>query len=125
MVTYRTGSDPIAISKVKCNYKRRSNLDLTLFPFQFLSNTTKIKTVWGNGHYENVLGVDIIPTFDEKNNFAVLEVPQCDTRIKFRAYDKTQRRQQLLPGVTVMAPNDARVSYYFFAIIQDGRYWSK
>ena len=37
--------------------------------------------------------------------------------VKLRAYDKTQRRQHLLPGVTVMAPNDARIRFEY------GRLW--
>ncbi|XP_076462586.1 uncharacterized protein LOC143294951 [Babylonia areolata] len=74
--------------------------------FQFLSNVNKTRTLWGFSLHETINGVDVFPTFDKDNNFAVLWVPECGTRIKYRAYDRTRHRQPLLPGVSIMAPSD-------------------
>nr|KAG5698365.1 hypothetical protein BaRGS_010951 [Batillaria attramentaria] len=56
-------------------------------------------------------GIVIKPTYDAVNNFAMLEIPHCDTRIKFRAFDPTRpKHQRQLPGVTIQAPQHADVS---------------
>ncbi|KAK7485355.1 hypothetical protein BaRGS_00023454, partial [Batillaria attramentaria] len=53
-------------------------------------------------------GIVIEPTYDAVNNFAMLEIRHCETRIKFRAFDPTRpKHQRQLPGVTIQAPQDA------------------
>ncbi|XP_070196048.1 uncharacterized protein [Littorina saxatilis] len=76
--------------------------------FKFLSNVTKTQALWGFAQHENVNGVDVYPTFDEENNFAVLWVPECATRIKYRGYDRSQHRQHQVPGISIMAPPDSK-----------------
>ncbi|XP_070196045.1 uncharacterized protein [Littorina saxatilis] len=76
--------------------------------FNYQSNVTRTQSVWGSATHETVNGVDVYPTFDEENNFAVLWVPECATRIKYRAYDRSQHRQHQLPGISIMAPPDSK-----------------
>ncbi|KAK7485308.1 hypothetical protein BaRGS_00023407, partial [Batillaria attramentaria] len=70
----------------------------------YMTNMTKVRTVWGFSDHDSINGVDIFPTYDSDNNFAVLTVPMCDVRIKYRAFDRNSEHQHLLPGITVMAP---------------------
>ncbi|KAK7485354.1 hypothetical protein BaRGS_00023453, partial [Batillaria attramentaria] len=56
----------------------------------------------------NAMEFDINPTFDEVNNFVVLDIPMCETRVKFRAFDPNPKpHQQQLPGVTIQVPSHA------------------
>ena len=71
---------------------------------------TKTRTLWGTSQYENVNGVNVFPTFDDDNNFAVMIVPECGIRIKYRAYVPRRHRQRLLPGISIMAPQDSKVT---------------
>nr|QIQ54699.1 capsule gland specific secretory protein [Reishia bronni] len=76
--------------------------------FKFLANITQTRTVWGFSLHEKINGVDVYPTFDVDNNFAVLAVPECGTKVKYRAYDRSRHRQPQLPGVTIRAPSDIK-----------------
>ena len=69
----------------------------------------KTSTVWGSSDHMTVNGIDIYPTFDTEDNFAVLDIPDCDTRIKFRAHNLVKKHHEFLPGVSVMAPHNAKV----------------
>ena len=67
---------------------------------------------WGSAHRLVAARsrVDLIRTsVDRPNNLLVLDVPACDTRIKFRTYDPTKTSQPLLPGVSVTVPHTAEV----------------
>ncbi|XP_070183019.1 uncharacterized protein [Littorina saxatilis] len=44
---------------------------------------------------------------DDVNNFVILDVPDCDTRIKFRAQDSAHNNQKLLPGVSIVVYDTA------------------
>ena len=48
-------------------------------------------------------------TVDEVNNFVILDVPACDTRVKFRTFDHSKANQPLLPGVSINVPDTAEV----------------
>ena len=67
---------------------------------------------WGSAHYlvESRSRVELIhSTVDEVNNFVILDVPACDTRVKFRTFDHSKANQPLLPGVSINVPDTAEV----------------
>ncbi|KAK7492107.1 hypothetical protein BaRGS_00016581, partial [Batillaria attramentaria] len=60
---------------------------------------------WGEGAHWTWRGVSVSCAFDKINNFAVLTIPKCSTRIKYRPYSGTdvikQERPEQLPAVTI------------------------
>ncbi|XP_076440376.1 uncharacterized protein LOC143279925 [Babylonia areolata] len=75
--------------------------------YTYLADMDHTRIVWGTSAHETIQGLDLYPTFDTDNNFAMLSVPQCDTRVKFRAFRNDTRRQVLMPGISIMAPSDS------------------
>ncbi|KAL8612690.1 hypothetical protein ACOMHN_025341 [Nucella lapillus] len=75
--------------------------------FRYLSHINYTRIVWGTAAHENIKGVNVMPTFDKDNNFAVLGVPECEVRVKYRAFRPDRHRQSLLPGITIMAPGNS------------------
>ena len=81
---------------------------------QYQARVVHRDVIWGSSNGK-VDGVTIIPSFDEVNNFATLEIPDCETRIKYRAFDRFRaKHQKQLPGLTIQAPKHAEVCYCFF-----------
>ncbi|KAK7096025.1 uncharacterized protein [Littorina saxatilis] len=69
------------------------NTDDVLFP---LDNSTHV--TWR--------GINVYCAFDTENNFAVLNVPECSTRIKVRPYDMTlgDRDSEHVPAISIQVP---------------------
>nr|KAG5692061.1 hypothetical protein BaRGS_021493 [Batillaria attramentaria] len=63
---------------------------------------------WGSSTMTDKHQGDILnATVDKEDNFVVLDLPTCETRVKFRAYDSTRNAQGQLPGVSIAAPEHA------------------
>lgn len=77
---------------------------------QYLARIVKRDSIWGSSNGV-IPGLDVDPSFDDVNNFAVLDVKQCDTRIKYRAYDRKRPLQSQLPGLSIQTPSHAKVSH--------------
>ncbi|KAK7485307.1 hypothetical protein BaRGS_00023406, partial [Batillaria attramentaria] len=79
--------------------------DSTIYNYQ--TRIISRDNIWGSSRGV-VDGIVIEPTYDEENNFAMLEIPHCETRIKYRAFDPARpKHQRQLPGVTIQAPRHA------------------
>ena len=77
---------------------------------QYQARVVHRDVIWGSSH-GTVEGITVIPSFDEVNNFATLEIPDCETRIKYRAFDRFRaKHQKQLPGLTIQAPQHAEVN---------------
>ncbi|PVD22769.1 hypothetical protein C0Q70_16025 [Pomacea canaliculata] len=75
--------------------------------YNYLARIVKRDSIWGSSNGV-IPGLDVDPSFDDVNNFAVLDVKQCDTRIKYRAYDRKRPLQSQLPGLSIQTPSHAK-----------------
>lgn len=67
----------------------------------FFSNKGQL-TPWGSTVHDTWNGVNIFCTFDFENNFAILEVKECDVRFKFRPHNSTVSALiTQIPGITI------------------------
>ncbi|KAL8612691.1 hypothetical protein ACOMHN_025342 [Nucella lapillus] len=76
--------------------------------YKYYSDVNHTRVLWGSSVHENLKGWQLYPTFDTVNNFAIVEVPECEVRIKYRAFCPNKKRQPLMPGISVMAPNNSK-----------------
>nr|QIQ54701.1 capsule gland specific secretory protein [Reishia bronni] len=76
--------------------------------YKYYADLNHTRVLWGSSVHEQLQGWRLHPTFDTVNNFAVVEVPECEVRIKYRAFCPGLRRQHLLPGISIMAPDDSK-----------------
>ncbi|KAK7101041.1 hypothetical protein V1264_023888 [Littorina saxatilis] len=75
--------------------------------YNYQARTIHRDSIWGSSK-DTLDGVTIVPSFDEVNNFATLDIPACGTRIKYRAFDRRRaKHQKQLPGLTIQAPQQA------------------
>ncbi|XP_070196047.1 uncharacterized protein [Littorina saxatilis] len=87
-------------------YKYEYNVNDTEI-YNFQTRIIHRDNIW-DGPKDEVDGVTLVPSYDEINNFAILDVPACGTRIKYRAFDRRRaKHQKQLPGLTIQAPQHA------------------
>ena len=66
-------------------------------------------TIWGQGVHDSWNNITVECKFDKGERFAILNIPRCGFRVKFRPYDPDQfGPQSQVPAISIVVDKDTK-----------------